>query len=208
MRKLLTVSALALTLATLGAGAGQAQEGFVPFAAAREALWRGGQGDGWRDGRHGRGEDRFRREGRHGGRHEGGRRGGDMMRQFQAFDADRDGAVTQAEIDQFRQAQIARFDANRDGTLSLDEYQALWLEEMHERMVDGFQEHDDDGNGQVTAEEFNERFAGLVARLDRNGDGRLSPEDRGRARRAPAQPQGNATPEAAPGAQPAPAPQQ
>ena len=72
-----------------------------------------------------------------------------------------------------RQGQVAQFDANKDGALSLEEYQALWLDRMRERMVDAFQEHDDDGNGQVTPEEFNERFSALVERLDRNGDGQV-----------------------------------
>ncbi len=133
------------------------------------------------------------------------------MRNMQAFDANGDGAVTQAEIDQFRQGQITQFDANRDGTLSVDEYQALWLDQMRERMVDAFQAHDNDGNGQVTAKEFNQRFAGMVERMDRNGDGQLSQDDRrgnrrGQSQQEPAQPGGNAAPQAAPGAEPAPAP--
>jgi Ca2+-binding EF-hand superfamily protein len=101
-----------------------------------------------------------------------------MMDRMRVFDLDKDGAVTQAEVDRYRQEQIVKFDANKDGTLSLDEYQALWLDRMRERMVRGFQEHDRDGNGQVTTEEFNRRFNGLVERFDRNDDGRLSPDDR------------------------------
>ncbi|HEV7254953.1 MAG TPA: hypothetical protein VGN97_17860 [Mesorhizobium sp.] len=204
MKRALTISALALSLAGLGAAAGQTQDAFAPSADGRnvqEVHQRGDREDGWREGRRG---------GRHEGRrHGGGRRGGDMMRQLQTFDANGDGAVTQAEIDQFRQGQIMQFDANRDGNLSVEEYQALWLDQMRERMVDAFQEHDDDGNGQVTAEEFNERFTGLVERLDRNGDGQLSPDDRGRGRRGDREraPAGDAVPPPAPGAEPAPAPE-
>ena len=82
---------------------------------------------------------------------------------------------------------------------------------MRERVVDAFQDHDDDGNGQVTAEEFNERYAGLVERFDRNGDGQLNQDDRGRGRRAqpqqaPAQPEKNTAPQTAPGVAPTPAP--
>ena len=221
MKRTLTVSALALALAGLGAASGLAQQTTAPAAnapAAQDAHWRGDNERGWRDGRRGRGgEERFGRGGRHdrgdrGGRHGGRRDGGGMLRGLQAFDANSDGAITQAEIDQFRQGQITRFDADGNGTLSVEEYQALWLEQMRERMVDAFQEHDDDGNGQVTAEEFNERYAGLVERLDRNGDGQLSPDDRRRGNRraqpeqAPAQPGGNAAPQPGPGATPAPAP--
>jgi Ca2+-binding EF-hand superfamily protein len=179
MRKLLTISALALTTAI---GATAVAYGQDAKPSMQTAFWGWGHGD---EGRHD-GPGRFGRGGQHGPhgdfRRDGGPRAGRMI---EAFDANKDGAVTQAEIDQFRQGQITRFDANKDGTLSLDEYQSLWLDQMRERMVDAFQEHDDDGNGQVTSEEFNKRFAGLVERLDRNEDGELSADDRGRGRHGP-----------------------
>ena len=49
---------------------------------------------------------------------------------------------------------LAEFDADNDGSLTLEEYQALWLDAMRERMVDRFQAHDDDGDAIVTVEEF------------------------------------------------------
>ena len=184
--KAVTISALAVTLAVLGPVAAQSQESPGPSdtPAAQPSTQSAGHEDGWRRGRHGRrGSERFDRgeyRGRHhdGDRRREGRRGGDMMDRMRVFDLDKDGAVTQAEVDRYRQDQIVKFDANKDGTLSLEEYQALWLDRMRERMVRAFQEHDRDGNGQVTAEEFNRRFEGLVARFDRDGDGRLSPDDR------------------------------
>lgn len=97
---------------------------------------------------------------------------------FEQFDVDKDGKLTQAEIDQVRNERLAKFDADGDGALTLDEYQALWVDAMRERMVDRFQAHDDDGDGKVTMEEFNERFAGMVARMDANGDGVIDDADR------------------------------
>jgi hypothetical protein len=174
MIKLLTISALALTTA-IGVAAVAYGEGVKP--PVQTAFWGWGHGD---EGRHG-GPGGFDHDGRHGPRGDMMRHGGPGgARMLEAVDANKDGAITQAEIDQFRQGQIARFDANKDGSLSLDEYQALWLDHMRERMVDAFQEHDDDGNGQVTTEEFDKHFAGLVERLDRNGDGQLNADDRGR----------------------------
>jgi Ca2+-binding EF-hand superfamily protein len=133
------------------------------------------------------------------------------MDQFEVFDLDKNDAITQAEVDQFRQSQITEFDANKDGTLSIDEYQALWLSVMREQMVDAFQEHDDDGDGQVTTEEFNERFTGMIDRLDRNGDGKLDAGDYERRRRqaSPEEPEDDEMPEAesAPGPAPEPTPQ-
>jgi hypothetical protein len=182
MKRTLVFAAAALALMAADLAAAGAQEGpdlRGDGSGLREAHWRGHDG----------------------GQRSGGRRGADMLRRLQAFDLNGDDAVTQAEIDQFRQGQIAAFDADADGMLSLEEYQALWLDAMRERMVDAFQEHDDDGDGLVTAEEFNERYAELVERFDRNGDGQLSADDRGgRAgrRKVPVQPEGVA---------PTPAPQ-
>ena len=114
------------------------------------------------------------------GRHHGGgwgQHGAAGERLFETFDANQDGTLTQAEVDQARQAQLAEFDADNDGSLDLEEYQALWLDAMRERMVDQFQAHDDDGDGMVTAEEFGERFSRIVIRLDANDDGQVTLEE-------------------------------
>jgi hypothetical protein len=68
--------------------------------------------------------------GRH---HGGGHHGGGAMRLFEQFDANQDGRLTQAEIDQARQSRLAEFDQDGDGSLSLEEYQALWMDAMRER---------------------------------------------------------------------------
>lgn len=206
MKKTATISALAFAIAALGATATMAQSNADTGAqpVAKLASWFGGHGDGEKDG-HGRGgkdgHGGGHRDGKRGGDERGEGRGGKMLRQIEAFDLNKDGSVTQAEIDQFRNDQIAKFDANKDGTLSLDEYQALWLEQMRDRMVDAFQKHDNDGNGQVTTDEFNKRFTGLVERLDRNGDGKLNKDDRGGRR--PVAPASDAAPAPAPEAAPA-----
>ena len=113
------------------------------------------------------------------GRHHGGggHHGASGERLFETFDANQDGRLTQAEVDQARQAKLAEFDADGDGSLDLEEYQALWLDAMRERMVDQFQAHDDDGDGMVTAEEFGERFGGIVSRLDDDGDGEVTMDE-------------------------------
>lgn len=110
--------------------------------------------------------------------------GARLQRLIENFDTNADGDITQAEIDTARTARLAEFDANSDGALSLEEFEALWLDAMRDRMVDRFQSHDDDGDGLVTGEEFNQRFANLVSRHDQNGDGLLNTDDRrGRADR-------------------------
>ncbi|MDA0241048.1 MAG: hypothetical protein O3A84_13620, partial [Proteobacteria bacterium] len=134
---------------------------------AEKAHFRGGEGKHQRAGYHGRRG--------HGGPGFRGQRGAGLIEQF---DADKDGKLTQAELDQSRAAQHAKFDANKDGKLSLKEYEALWLDAMRTRMVRNFQRHDTDGDAAVTVEEFGARFAKMIERLDRNNDGALSKEDR------------------------------
>lgn len=139
------------------------------------------QAHGWKEGRgygghhYGSHHDGYGKKGRHGARH--------FERLLETYDSNEDGKLTQAEIDTVRAERLARFDSNNDGSLTLQEYEALWLDAMRERMVDRFQSHDDDGDGQVTAEEFGERFSRMVARRDRDGDGEITREDFRRDRR-------------------------
>ena len=93
------------------------------------------------------------------------------------FDLNKDGKVTQAEIDQARKDQLAKYDSNQDGVLSLEEYQVLWMDAMRRMMVRQFQANDADGDGRITVEEFTARFADLVRDRDRNGDGVLTVDE-------------------------------
>ena len=93
---------------------------------------------------------------------------------LELYDLNKDGKLTQDEIDKARADQLAKFDANKDGKLNLQEYQALWLDAMHERMVRAFQAHDSNGDGEITVAEFQKRFKNIVARMDRNDDGAYS----------------------------------
>jgi Ca2+-binding EF-hand superfamily protein len=99
----------------------------------------------------------------------------DMM---ERYDANKDGKISQAEIDQNRAQRLGEFDADKSAALSLEEFSQLWLKAQHRRMVREFQEFDVDGNAQVTLDEYSEPMASMVERMDVNGDGAMSGDDR------------------------------
>lgn len=104
-----------------------------------------------------------------------GPRGFAMMEQF---DANKDGNLTQAEIDQARKEKLAKFDANKDGKLNLKEFEALWLDTTRQQMVRSFQHLDADGDAIVTLDEYTKPYQQMVRRHDRNNDGQLKQDDR------------------------------
>jgi hypothetical protein len=108
-----------------------------------------------------------------------GHGGGMMGRQLmERYDTDKDGKVTQQEIDKNRADWLAEADADKTGSLSLEEFKVLWLKARSEMMVREFQFFDRDGNGQVTIEEYQGPMSDMVAERDRNADGALSKDDR------------------------------
>ncbi|NKB57180.1 MAG: hypothetical protein GKS00_12695 [Alphaproteobacteria bacterium] len=117
----------------------------------------------------------------HGGGHHDGM-SGRGMRLFERFDANKDGAVNQAEIDKTRADLIVRFDADQDGKLSLKEFEGLWLDFTRDRMVDRFQHLDRNGDAIVTSEEFSYPMQNIISRLDRDDDGQLTAKEMMRQR--------------------------
>jgi hypothetical protein len=58
----------------------------------------------------------------------GGHRMSEKIRAFgERYDVNKDGKITQQEIDQNRAAWIAEFDTDKDPGLTLKEFEALWL---------------------------------------------------------------------------------
>ena len=96
------------------------------------------------------------------------------MEVFDTIDADDDGTLTQAEIDRLRNDRHAMHDADDDGNLSLEEFSGLWHETTRPFTVRAFQMLDTDGDGVITRAEYDRPLAGIVERLDRDSDGRLS----------------------------------
>jgi hypothetical protein len=97
---------------------------------------------------------------------------------IESVDTNKDGALSQDEIDAAIDARFAAFDADKNGSLSLQEFEALWAEITRPAAVRAFQFLDPDGDAAVAKSELDDRFGSLVSRFDRNDDGMLSPDDR------------------------------
>jgi len=107
-----------------------------------------------------------------------GHHGGMMRQMMERYDTNKDGKLTQQEVDDNRTQWFARFDADKNGSLSLKEFEALWLEAHRQEMIREFQRFDPNGDAAVSLEEYKEPLSRIVADRDRNGDGVLSKEDR------------------------------
>lgn len=110
----------------------------------------------------------------------GGKGGMDMAAMFAELDADKDGKVTQAEMDAHRAARVAGIDANADGLISADELAQMQIKALTDRITERaakmVERLDSDKDGLLSAAEM---AAGpgqgmLIDRLDTDGDGAIS----------------------------------
>lgn len=108
----------------------------------------------------------------------GGRHGDGMRHLMQRYDANKDGKVTQQEIDTNRTEWHGKFDTDKNGSLNLKEFEALWLEAKRQEMIREFQRLDPNGDAALSLDEYKEPLSRIVANRDRNGDGVVSKEDR------------------------------
>ena len=102
---------------------------------------------------------------------------GVMGKLLKTIDVDADGVVTQEEIDSFKVAQVSGADNDADGALNIEEFDTVYRALTRSRMVDLFQDFDEDGDGVISSAELDERVAHVVERMDRNDDGALTRED-------------------------------
>jgi hypothetical protein len=104
---------------------------------------------------------------------------------MQAFDADGDGSLTADEMRSGLEDRLAEFDADDSGSLSIDEFEALHSAMIREAMVDRFQALDNDGDGEVTAEEITapadrlQRMQDLRTRMQEQRPGPAGPAGAG-----------------------------
>src|SRR5262245_59538254 len=82
---------------------------------------------------------------------------------LERYDANKDGKVSQQEIDVNRTEWHARFDTDKNGSLSLKEFEALWLEAKRQEMIREFQHLDPNGDAALSLDEYKEPLSNIVA---------------------------------------------
>ncbi len=126
--------------------------------------------------------------------------GGMSAINFDQLDADKDGKVTEAEIEASRTARVTAADANGDGLMSADELAAMQLAEMTERAnamaAEMITRMDSDGDGLLSAAEMASRPgpAQFFDRIDTDGDGAISREEADAAAKKMAEGRGDRRP--------------
>jgi Ca2+-binding EF-hand superfamily protein len=113
-------------------------------------------------------DDMGKPEGRHG-------HWGRMM--LTEMDADKDGTVTSAEIKAHEAAQAAEIDADKNGTITVEELVAHHEKMRQQHMAERLKAIDQNGDGNVSLEEYEAAHTWRMARLDRNGDGMIEPDE-------------------------------
>lgn len=102
---------------------------------------------------------------------------------FAVIDADKDGQITQAEMDAYKAQRAAELDGDKDGFISADEMAAGMMARMAERMTTMARhrlvDQDKDGDGKVSLAEMAEGpgEGQLFSRADANGDGALTEDE-------------------------------
>lgn len=101
-----------------------------------------------------------------------------IKRFFETADTDKDGKLSEQEIETARNERFESNDTNGDGKLTLVEFEALFRDITQPVTVRVFQFLDPDGDAMISKEEFDRPTSRFVEHLDRDGDGMLSPGDR------------------------------
>jgi Ca2+-binding EF-hand superfamily protein len=101
------------------------------------------------------------------------------------YDANKDGKISQEEIDTNRTSWLNDFDSDKSGALALTEFQNLWLKARNQQVIREFQQFDRDANGQITLDEYKLPLSKLVAEMDRDKDNAISADELSLRRHGP-----------------------
>ena len=101
----------------------------------------------------------------------------DFSQLAERYDTNKDGKISQDEIDTNRANWLTEADGDKSGTLALPEFQSLWLKTHNQQIIRDFQRLDRDANGQITADEYKLPLSKLVADMDRDKDNAISADE-------------------------------
>jgi len=93
------------------------------------------------------------------------------------YDANKDGKISQEEIDTNRTNWLSEFDGDKSGALALTEFQSLWLKARNQQVIREFQQFDRDASGQITLDEYKLPLSKFVAELDLDKDNAISADE-------------------------------
>ena len=111
------------------------------------------------------------------GHHWGHHRMDWMESMLMPMDSDKDGSLSRAEIESGTAAKATEIDADKDGNITVDEVVAYREKQRLQRLADEIKAMDSDGDGKVSVSEYEAAQVWRLARLDRNGDGTIEPEE-------------------------------
>lgn len=114
-----------------------------------------------------------------GGGHDG-MAGRGFIHLMEEMDADRSGAISLAEIEEFNAARAAAIDADGNGEVTVAEIQAHRDAQRQKRMAEHLAAMDSNGDGKVSVDELQAAANWRLARLDRDGDGSIERDEVGR----------------------------
>ena len=106
---------------------------------------------------------------------------GEMM--FEMLDADKDGKVTRAEAEGFRDQKLVEFDVDKDGALNQAEYTAMVNAMMADHIKRRFERQDADKDGKLDKTEVAGRMAKMFDWMDTNDDGAIDRDEMDKHRR-------------------------
>jgi hypothetical protein len=109
------------------------------------------------------------------GGHSGGHRHGERM--MHRLDLNGDGMISPTEANAVGTVRFLSMDADGDGIITEAEMQERMRKRMTERTAKRFAMMDQNGDGRVDRAEFEETGTARFERMDSNGDGQVSTED-------------------------------
>ncbi len=96
---------------------------------------------------------------------------------FDRLDSNKDGRISQSELDARRQAAFRAMDTNSDGIVSQEEYKAAVLARMTPRLEKRYAKLDRNDDGKLSPDEIGRHKRNFIERMDTNGDGAISKQE-------------------------------